>query len=85
MEIKNSDIKVLGRIAAITVDGIVASAKQVYDEAFKKDQKSINANLTTSYREVSNNLYALSKVVGESCVKYADSITNEEILKLFEP
>lgn len=85
MEIKNSDIKVLGRIAAITVDGIVASAEQVYDEAFKKDQKSINANLTTSYREVSNNLYALSKIVGESCVKYADSITNEEILKLFEP
>ena len=85
MEIKNSDIKVLGRIAAITVDGIVASAEQVYDEALKKDQKSINANLTTSYRAVSKNLDAVSKIVGESCVKYADSITNEEILKLFEP
>lgn len=85
MEIKNSDIKVLGRIAAITVDGIVASAEQVYDEALKKDQKSINANLTTSYIAVSKNLDTLSKIVGESCVKYADSITNEEILKLFEP
>lgn len=85
MEIKNSDIKVLGRIAAITVDGIVASAEQVYDEALKKDQKSINANLTTSYIAVSKNLDAVSKIVSESCVKYADSITNEEILKLFEP
>ena len=85
MEIKNSDIKVLGRIAAITVDGIVASAEQVYDEALKKDQKSINANLTTSYIAVSKNLDAVSKTVGENCVKYADSITNEEILKLFEP
>lgn len=84
MEIKNSDIKVLGRIAAITVDGIVASAEQVYDEALKKDQKSINANLTTSYIAVSRNLDAVSKIVDESCVKYADSITNEEILKLFE-
>lgn len=85
MEIKNSDIKVLGRITAITVDGIVASAEQVYDEALKKDQKSINANLTTSYIAVSKNLDALSKIVDENCVKYADSITNEEILKLFEP
>lgn len=85
MEIKNSDIKVLGRIAAITVDGIVASAEQVYDEALKKDQKSINANLTTSNIVVSRNLDAVSKIVDESCVKYADSITNEEILKLFEP
>lgn len=85
MGIKNSDIKVLGRIAAITVDGIVASAEQVYDEALKKDQKSINANLTTSYIAIQKNLYAVSKMVGENCVKYADSITNEEILKLFEP
>lgn len=85
MEIKNSDIKVLGRIAAITVDGIVASAEQVYDEALKKDQKSINANLTTSCVVISKNIDQVSKIVDESCVKYADSITNEEILKLFEP
>lgn len=85
MKIKNSDIKVLGRIAAITVDGIVASAEQVYDDSIKKDQKSINANLTTSYIAVSKNLDAMTKVVRENCVKYADSITNEEILKLFEP
>ena len=85
MEIKNSDIKVLGRIAAITVDGIVASAEQVYDEALKKDQKSINANLTTSCIVISKNIDQVSKIVDENCVKYADSITNEEILKLFEP
>ena len=85
MEIKNSDIKVLGRIAAITVDGIVASAEQVYDEALKKDQKSINANLTTSCIVISKNINQVSKIVDENCVKYADSITNEEILKLFEP
>ena len=85
MEIKNSDIKVLGRIAAITVDGIVASAEQVYDEALKKDQKSINANLSTQYMAITKNLDAVTKIVGENCVKYTDSITNEEILKLFEP
>ena len=84
MEIKNSDIKVLGRIAAITVDGIVASAEQVYDEALEKDQKSINANFTTSHIAILRNLDTVSKIVGEDCVKYADSITNEEILKLFE-
>ncbi len=85
MEIKNSDIKVLGRIAAITVDGIVASAEQVYDEALKKDQKSINANLSTQYMAITKNLDAVTKIVGENCVKYTDNITNEEILKLFEP
>lgn len=85
MEIKNSDIKVLGRIAAITVDGIVASAEQIYDDSIKKDQKSINANLSTQYMAITKNLDAVTKVVKENCVKYTDSITNEEILKLFEP
>lgn len=85
MEIKNSDIKVLGRIAAITVDGIVASAEQIYDDSIKKDQKSINANLSAQYMAITKNLDAVTKVVKENCVKYADSITNEEILKLFEP
>lgn len=85
MEIKNSDIKVLGRIAAITVDGIIASAEQIYDDSIKKDQKSINANLLTQYIVITKNLDAVTKVVKENCVKYADSITDEEILKLFEP
>lgn len=85
MEIKNSDIKVLGRIAAITVDGIVASAEQIYDDSIKKDQKSINANLSAQYMAITKNLDAVTKVVKENCVKYTDSITNEEILKLFEP
>lgn len=47
MDIKNNDVKVLGRIAAITVDGIVADAQQIYDELYQggRFQSVINAEI----------------------------------------
>lgn len=47
MEITANDVKVLGRVAAITTDGIVASAEQVYDDLHKDGmfQNAINAEV----------------------------------------
>lgn len=47
MEITNNDVKVLGRIAAITVDGVVADAQQIYDESYDggQFQSEINADV----------------------------------------
>lgn len=54
MEITNKDVKVLGRIASITTDGIVASAEQVYDNTYKEGmfQSDINKELFESIGEV---------------------------------
>lgn len=54
MEITNKDVKVLGRIASITTDGIVASAEQVYDDTYKEGmfQSDINKELFESIGEV---------------------------------
>ena len=54
MEITNKDVKVLGRVASITTDGIVASAEQVYDDTYKEGmfQSDINKELLESIGEV---------------------------------
>lgn len=47
MEITNKDVKVLGRVVAITEDNIVASAEQVFDDLYKQgmSQSSINSEI----------------------------------------
>ena len=47
MNIKNNDVKVLGRVVAITTDNTVASAEQVKDENYKGGmfQSDINQEL----------------------------------------
>lgn len=54
MEITQKDVKVLGRVAAITVDGVVASAEQLYDEAHKEGmfQDDINKEVDDSINEI---------------------------------
>ena len=54
MEITNKDVKVLGRVASITTDGIVASAEQVYDDTYKEGmfQSDINKELLENISEV---------------------------------
>ncbi len=54
MEITNNDVKVLGRIAAITVDGVVADAQQIYDESYSggQFQSEINANVKSWINDV---------------------------------
>lgn len=58
MDIKNNDVKVLGRIAAITVDGIVADAQQIYDELYAggEFQSKINSDVKSWIDEVSADL-----------------------------
>lgn len=47
MEITNKDVKVLGRVVAITEDSIVASAEQVFDDVYKQgmSQSAINSEI----------------------------------------
>ena len=54
MEITNKDVKVLGRVAAITVEGVVASAEQVYDETYEEGmfQDDINKKVNGDIKEI---------------------------------
>lgn len=54
MNIKNNDVKVLGRIVAITTDKTVASAEQVKDENYKGGmfQSDINQELKQSVDDI---------------------------------
>ena len=54
MEITNNDVKVLGRVASITTDGIVASAEQLYDETYKEGmfQDDINRAVDGDITEI---------------------------------
>lgn len=54
MEITNKDVKVLGRVAAITVEGVVASAEQVYDETYEEGmfQDDINKKVNGDIEEI---------------------------------
>lgn len=54
MNIKNNDVKVLGRIVAITTDKTVASAEQVKDENYKGGmfQSAINQELKQSVDDI---------------------------------
>lgn len=54
MEITNKDVKVLGRVASITTDGIVASAEQLYDETYKEGmfQDDINRAVDGDITEI---------------------------------
>ena len=54
MEITNTDVKVLGRVASITTDGIVASAEQLYDETYKEGmfQDDINREVNGDITEI---------------------------------
>lgn len=84
MEIKDTDIKILGRLASIAIDGVVASAEQVYDENLNKDQITINSDLNSKYTSTKQDLDLLTKSVKDNYVKYTDVITNDQIQKLFE-
>lgn len=54
MEITQKDVKILGRIAAITVDGVAASAEQLYDDQYKDGmfQDDINKEVNDSITEI---------------------------------
>lgn len=64
MEITNKDVKVLGRVAAITTEGIVASAEQVFDDQYGDSgefQNVINQNFTDTQQSIKDQLTDLTK------------------------
>lgn len=56
MEIKENDIKILGKMVSISADGKIASAEQVYDDTFEKGafQSDINKNLQEQIKNIQN-------------------------------
>lgn len=64
MEITNKDVKVLGRVAAITTEGVVASAEQVFDDWYGDSgefQNVINQNFTDKQQFIQDQLTGLEK------------------------
>lgn len=45
MDIRSNDIKILGRIVATTVEGVVADAEQIYDATLQESQSALNQRL----------------------------------------
>lgn len=74
MEITNKDVKVLGRVAAITVEGVVASAEQVYDETYEEGmfQDDINKKVNGDIEEINTWI---------SDVQPIENLTIDEICK----
>lgn len=79
MEIRNSDIKVFGRIAAITTEGVVASAEQIQDDKLKQNQQTINNHVNSELQIVDETINNLSNTV----IRQTDTITEEQIKALF--
>lgn len=57
MSVSENDVKVLGRVVSIAVDGIVADAEQVYDTTVAKSQAEINAIIQGSIEDLGSNVY----------------------------
>lgn len=74
MEITNKDVKVLGRVAAITVEGVVASAEQVYDETYEEGMFQDDIN-----KKVNGDIEGINTWISE--VQPIDNLTIDEICK----
>lgn len=74
MEITNKDVKVLGRVAAITVEGVVASAEQVYDETYEEGMFQDDIN-----KKVNGDIEEINTWIGE--VQPIENSTIDEICK----
>lgn len=72
MEITNKDVKVLGRVAAITVEGVVASAEQVYDETYEEGMFQDDIN-----KKVNGDIEEINTWIGE--VQPIENLTIDEI------
>lgn len=79
MEITNKDVKVLGRVVAITTDNVVASAEQVYDESFNggQHQNVINKHFSDSNTTLDKKIDTLQQYVDDNYVPLDGTIMNE--------
>ena len=56
MEYKDTDIKVFGRLANVTVDGILADSQQIYDSTSKTFQSDLNDSFATQIQDLQNKI-----------------------------
>lgn len=80
MEITNKDVKVLGRVVAITTDNIVASAEQVYDENFDggQHQNVINKHFLDTDTTLDKKIDTLQSYVDDTFVPLDGAVMNDE-------
>lgn len=80
MEITNKDVKVLGRVVAITTDNIVASAEQVYDESFDggQHQNVINKHFSDTDTTLNKKIDTLQSYVDDTFVPLDGAVMNDE-------
>lgn len=83
MDIKNTDLKVMGRIVSITTDGVIADTEQLYDSIIKKNQQTINKDVKTDIKDIKNSLSEITIGAEGKFVKQEDSIPVEQIKDLF--
>lgn len=80
MEITNKDVKVLGRVVAITTNNIVASAEQVYDESFNggQHQNVINKHFSDTDTTLDKKINTLQSYVDDTFVPLDGAVMNDE-------
>lgn len=80
MEITEKDVKVLGRVVAITTDNIVASAEQVYDESFDggQHQNVINKHFKAADDALNEKTDKLQSYVDETFVPLSGGVMNNQ-------
>lgn len=74
MDIRSNDIKILGRIVATTVEGVVADAEQIYDATLQEKQSDLNQRIA-AVTKVQDGNYALvaNKITSFSTLKFKNS------------
>lgn len=73
MEYKDTDIKVFGRLANVTVDGILADSQQIYDSTSKTFQSNLNDSFSTVSYSNPNNMCIIKS--GKDLF-YVDGVAN---------
>lgn len=79
MEITNKDVKVLGRVVAVTTDNVAVSAEQVYDESFNggTHQDVINNHFSTVGTNLDKKIDTLQQYVDDNYVPLDGCYMNE--------
>lgn len=64
MNVSENDVKVLGKVVSIAVDGIVADAEQVFDKNANLNQETINRNMTNAINQAVADVSSINTRVG---------------------
>ena len=64
MNVSENDVKDLGKVVSIAVDGIVADAEQVFDKNANLNQETINRNMTNAINQAVADVASINTRVG---------------------